>query len=94
MKKLVVSALAALALGLAAAAPAYADEDSFLAELANDGFSGSADAAVQMGHQICEDVASGVPEATTVQAIYENTGDGVEQKDAQFVYDAAVAHLC
>jgi hypothetical protein len=94
MKKILGCAVVALALGLAVAAPAYADEDSFLAELANDGFTGSADAAVQMGHEICQDVADGVPEATTVQAIYENTGDGVEEKDAQFVYDAAVAHLC
>jgi hypothetical protein len=65
-----------------------------LTELANDNFTGPADAAVQMGHDICGDVANGVPEETTVQAIYDNTGDSVEPKDAQFIYDAAVAHLC
>lgn len=94
MRKLIGATFAALALGLAVAAPAFADEDSYLTELANDNFTGPADAAVQMGLAVCEDVANGVPEETTVKAIYENTGDNVEPKDAQFIYDAAVAHLC
>jgi Protein of unknown function (DUF732) len=94
MKRLLVSTLAALALGLAVAAPAYADENSFLAELANDGWNGPAAVAVNMGQQICTDIADGVPQATTVKAIYDNTGDGVDANAAQFFYDAANAHLC
>jgi opacity protein-like surface antigen len=94
MKRLLIGALAALALGLAAAAPAYADEDGFLTELANDGWSGPADVAVALGNQICSDVADGVPEATTLQTISDSTTDGVEPKDAKFFYDAASAHLC
>jgi hypothetical protein len=94
MKRLLTAALAALALGLALAAPAYADEDSFLTELANDGWNGPANVAVQLGNHICGDVADGVPEATTLQTISDSTTDGVEPKDAKFFYEAAVGHLC
>ncbi len=94
MKRLLVSTLAALALGLAVAPPAYADEDSFLTELANDGWNGPAAVAVSRGNQICSDIADGVPEATTLQTISDSTTDGVEPKDAKFFYEAANAHLC
>jgi Protein of unknown function (DUF732) len=94
MKRLLIGALAALALGLAAAAPAYADEDSFLTELANDGWNGQAAVAVELGNHICSDIADDVPEATTLQTISDSTTDGVEPKDAKFFYDAASDHLC
>ena len=52
MKKLVVSALGALALGLAVAAPAHADQESFIVDLANNGWDGPVDAAVAMSLQM------------------------------------------
>jgi hypothetical protein len=94
MKRLLVPTFAALALGLSVAAPAYADENSFLTELANDGWNGPAAVAVQLGNQICSDIADGVPEATTLQTISDSTTDGVEPKDAKFFYNAANTHLC
>lgn len=94
MKKLVVSALGALALGLAVAAPAHADQESFIVDLANNGWDGPVDAAVALGNQICSDIAAGVPETETLQTISDNTTDGVEPADAKTFYDAAAGHLC
>jgi Protein of unknown function (DUF732) len=94
MKKLLVAAVAVMGLGLATAAPAFADEGSYLTDLANNDFTGPTDIALDMGYQICTDVQHGVPQSTTIQAIYENTGDSIEMADAQYIYEAAVIHLC
>jgi hypothetical protein len=96
MTKMWVPALAAAAaaIGLATAAPALADEESYLTDLANHDFTGPADVALQMGYEICTDVQHGVPQATTVKAIYENTADNVTADDANYIYEAAVIHLC
>jgi Protein of unknown function (DUF732) len=94
MKKLLVAAVAVLGLGLATAAPAFADEESYLTDLANNDFTGPTDVALDMGYQICTDLQHGVPQATTVKAIYDNTGDSIEFADAQYIYEAAVIHLC
>lgn len=88
----VASAAAAVALTFAPAA--QADEEAYLNDLANNDFTGPTDAALTMGRQICTDLAHGVPEATTVEAIYQNTGDDVTYEDAQFIYDAAFIYLC
>ena len=94
MNKVLVSAVAALALALTTAAPASADEESYLTDLANNDFTGPTDVALQMGYEICNDVAHGVPQVTTVKAIYENTADNVTAEDANYIYEAAVIHLC
>lgn len=94
MHKILATAFAALALLLATAAPAHADEESFLTDLANNDFTGPTDVALEMGYQICTDVQHGVPQDTTVQAIYENTAESVALEDAQYIYEAAVIHLC
>jgi hypothetical protein len=94
MKKLVITGIAALGLGMALAAPASADANSFLTVLANDGWHGSSDAAIAVGQHICSDIAAGVPQATTLQTISDNTTDGVEPKDAMYFYTAAATNLC
>ena len=94
MKKLVITAIAAAGLGVALASPAYADQDSFITTLANDGWHGPVDAAMALGHHICSDISDGVPQATTLQTISDNTTDGVEPKDAAFFYSAASSQLC
>jgi hypothetical protein len=96
MNKLLVPAIASLALtlGLATAAPALADEESYLTDLANNDFTGPSDVALQMGYEICKDVQHGVAQDTTVKAIYENTADNVTAEDANYIYEAAVIHLC
>ena len=94
MKKVFAVATAALALGLATAVPAHADEETYLTDLANNDFTGDVDVALEMGYQICTDVQHGVPQDTTVQAIYENTAESVAIEDAQYIYEAAVIHLC
>ena len=81
-------------MGLSTAPVAYADEQSYLADLGNDGFKGSSSVALKMGYAVCTDRRHGVPRATTVQAIYDNTGQSVGYKDANYIYDAAVIHLC
>jgi hypothetical protein len=94
MNKIIGAAVAAVGALLLTAAPAHADEESYLTDLANHDFTGPADSALQMGYDVCTDVEHGVPELTTVQAIYENTGEGVTEDDAYYIYDAAVIHLC
>ncbi|MEZ0355643.1 DUF732 domain-containing protein [Mycobacterium sp. SA01] len=94
MKKLVITGIAAVGLGLGLASPAHADEDSFVTTLANDGWHGPVETAVALGQHICSDIATGVPQATTLQTISDNTTDGVEPKDAAFFYSAAATQLC
>ena len=65
MKKLVVCALGALALGLALAAPASADEAAYNDALAAGGIEPNA-AALEMGQAVCNEIAAGIPEGTTV----------------------------
>jgi hypothetical protein len=93
MKKLLLVP-ATLATALAFAVPAHAGEEEFLTDLANNNFTGPTDVALTMGYQICTDIAHAVPEATTVEAIYQNTADEVTYEDAQFIYDAAFIYLC
>jgi hypothetical protein len=93
-KPLVAIAGAALAAGLWAAPVAHADEQSYVADLAHDGFTGPSNSAVQMGYAVCTDVQHGVPRSTTVQAIYQNTAQSVSVRDANYIYDAALIHLC
>ena len=45
-------------------------------------------------YEICKDVQHGVAQDTTVKAIYENTADNVTAEDANYIYEAAVIHLC
>ncbi|BBY87755.1 DUF732 domain-containing protein [Mycolicibacterium tokaiense] len=92
LKLLLIPAM--LAAALTVAAPAYAGEEEFLTDLANNNFTGPTDVALTMGYQICTDIAHSVPEATTVEAIYQNTADEVTYEDAQFIYDAAFIYLC
>jgi hypothetical protein len=94
MKMLLTMVAAAFAIGLAAAGPANADEDSYLTDLANNDFTGQSSTALKMGYTICTDVKHGVPEGTTVAAIYENTADSVTEDDARYIYEAALIHLC
>jgi hypothetical protein len=94
MHKIIGSALAAFALLMVTAAPAQADEESYLTDLANNDFTGPSDAALEMGYSVCTDVQHGVSQDTTVQAIYENTADNVTAEDATYIYEAAVIHLC
>ena len=73
---------------------AHADENSYLTDLANDGFTGQSSVALKMGYAVCTDIQHSVPRSTTVQAIYENTGQSVSVRDANYIYDAALIHLC
>ena len=94
MNRILGTAVAAVALLLVTAAPAHADEDSYLTDLANNDFTGPTDSALQMGYDVCTDVKHGVPADTTIQAIYENTAESVTAEDANYIYEAAVIHLC
>ena len=94
MNKIMSTAIAAVAPLMVTAAPAHADEDRFLAELANNDVTGSTDVALQMGYSICTDLQHGVPQDTTVRDIYENTADNVTAEDANYIYEAAATHLC
>jgi hypothetical protein len=95
VKKLLLPVVtAALAAGLCAVPVAHADENSYLTDLANDGFTGPSSGALKMGYAVCTDRQHSVARDTTVRAIYENTSQSVSVRDANYIYDAAVIHLC
>jgi hypothetical protein len=96
MKKLLVSTIGVLAVGvvgLAVAAPAYADDAAFYEAIQAGGIEPN-DAALQMGQAVCNEIAAGIPEGTTVVSIYTNTGNDITAEHAQVLYDAAAANLC
>ena len=95
MKKILPAAAAAVfALGIGFAAPASADEDGYLTDLANHDFTGPSQEALTLGYQICTDIQHGVPQDTTVEAIYENTGESIGADEAKFIYESASIYLC
>jgi hypothetical protein len=93
MKRLVVTTIGTVALGLALAAPAYADDGAYYDALQAGGIEPN-EAALNMGQAVCNEIAAGVPEGTTVVSIYTNTGNDITAEHAQVLYDAAAAHLC
>ncbi|MET0455852.1 MAG: DUF732 domain-containing protein [Mycobacterium sp.] len=99
MKKLLLprvfaAVVAAFAVGLAAAGTASADEGSYFVDLTNANIDGSADFALQLGYAVCDDLENGVPRQTTLDALYENTGEDISYDDANVIYKAAIANLC
>ncbi|MGK2867230.1 MAG: DUF732 domain-containing protein [Mycobacterium sp.] len=91
----IVGAMAAAGLALAVAAPASADEQSYFSELTEYGYGDtSQDVALSLGYSVCEDLANGVPQQVTLDAIYDNTNENVDATDATFLYKAAILHLC
>lgn len=91
----VVGAMAAAGLALAVAAPASADEPGYFSELTEYGYGDtSQEDALSLGYSVCEDLANGVPQQVTLDAIYENTNENVDVADATFLYKAAILHLC
>jgi hypothetical protein len=96
MRKLLLPVAAAMfAAGLAVAAPASADEPGYFSELTEYGYGDtSQEDALSLGYSICEDLANGVPQQVTLDAIYENTDENVDAADATFLYKAAILHLC
>ena len=96
MKRLLVSTIGALAVGavgLAVAAPALADDAAFYSAVQAGGIEPN-DAALQMGQAVCNEIAAGIPEGTTVVSIYTNTSNDITAEHAQVLYDAAAANLC
>ncbi|CAM3364787.1 DUF732 domain-containing protein [Mycobacterium frederiksbergense] len=96
MRKMLLPVLAAtFAAGLAVAAPASADETGYFTELTDYGYGDtSQEVALNLGYSVCEDLANGVPQQVTLDAIYENTNENVDAADATFLYKAAILHLC
>lgn len=94
-KVLLPVAAAAFAIGLATAAPASADEQSYFGALTDYGYGDtSQDVALELGYSVCQDSENGVPKSVTIQAIYDTTDENVDASDADFLYKAAMIHLC
>jgi hypothetical protein len=89
------TAVAALAVGLVTAAPASADEQSYFSALTDYGYGDTSQkVALKLGYSVCEDAENGVPKSVTIQAIYDTTDENVDAADADFLYKAAMIHLC
>jgi hypothetical protein len=93
-KTAAAAALLAAGLSLGLAPIASATEQEYITDLESAGFSGQTDTAITMGYEVCTDIKNGVSEAATIDAIYENTGNGVERSDAKYIYEAAALYLC
>lgn len=91
-----LAAVAAAGLGLAGAAPASAtDEHGYFVALTDYGYGDtSQDVALNLGYAVCDDITHGVPKSVTLRAIYDNTNENVDAADADFLYKAALVHLC
>jgi hypothetical protein len=94
-----VTTVAAAGLGLAAVAGAGAasasDEHGYFVALTDYGYGDtSQDAALNLGYAVCDDINHGVPKSVTLRAIYDNTNENVNSADADFLYKAALVHLC
>lgn len=97
MKKfaLSIAAFAAVGIALGTAGTANADEGGYFTALTDYGYGDtSQDVALNVGYGVCKDRAAGVARQATIDDIYNTTNDAVDAKDAAFLYDAAVAHLC
>ena len=57
------------------APPAGATESEYIADLESEGFSGPTAAAISMGYEVCTDVANGIDQGDTIEAVYQNTGN-------------------
>jgi hypothetical protein len=94
-KLLLPLAAAACAVGLATAAPASADEQSYFTALTDYGYGDTSQkVALDLGYSVCQDAENGVPKSVTIQAIYDTTDENVDAADAEFLYKAAMIHLC
>jgi hypothetical protein len=54
---------------------AGATESEYIADLESEGFSGPRAAAISMGYEVCTDVANGIDQGDTIEAVYQNTGN-------------------
>jgi hypothetical protein len=89
----------ALAVGLSIAAvggagAASADEDSYLTDLADNGFTGSVADALDWGYRICADWNAGLDQGTIVDNVFSGTDESIDYDDAQFIFESAVMYLC
>jgi hypothetical protein len=94
MMRIVAAGMLAAGVLVGFAPVAGATESEYVADLESEGFSGPTAAAISMGYEVCTDVANGVDQGDTIEAIYQNTGNDVTRNDAQYIYEAAVLFLC
>ena len=80
--------------GVAGAGIAFAGEDSYLSDLANNGFTGPESDALDWGYSICADWNAGLDQETIVDNVYEGTHESIEYDDAQFMFESALMYLC
>ncbi len=93
MNKIALAALAVPVM-LLTAAPAHADETTYLEELRDTGWAGSDEVLLDLGRKACNDWDHGVSRGTIVDYIYDNTGDETSRDEAMEVFVAATTFLC
>lgn len=86
----------AIATPILLAAPAYADEDSYLNMLSNYGFHPYTDTAfsLRLGHAVCTDLANGTGDAAEAAGLFRSLPDGYTEHDAGQIVTAARTQLC
>lgn len=94
MKKIIAGLIAAFASGMLASPPASADENSYLTDLANSGYTGSIQRWLNMGYTICSLEHRGMPTMAIASAIVASTGDNIYTPDALEIIAIANQHLC
>lgn len=84
----------ALAVGVGVAAPAHADEESFLDEVTDYGVTGGTFDLLDLGYQVCDMTGDGMFIEDIAEYVYDHTGDSVSREQARFLVDNALIYLC
>lgn len=82
------------AVALSEAPAARADEQSYLNQLANEGFTGPAGVWLHLGYTACEMAARGATQGYIFDWMYRNTGDTVTVPAAREAVILAEIYLC
>lgn len=95
MKKAISAAVLAVGLGVAAigAAPtAFASEDQYLSDLANNGYTGDSATYLGLGYGVCDNLGSS--QDALVEAMYQSTGNTIDHSEARYIVESAELYLC
>lgn len=95
MKKVIAAVALSVGLGvagIASATPAFADEGSYLNDLAQNGYTGDNATYLGLGYGVCNNLDS--TQDALVEAMYQSTGDSIDHAEARFIVESAELYLC
>jgi hypothetical protein len=91
LARLLAGATLCIAVALAGAGLASADEDAYIKDLQNSGIDGPRAGLLSMGYQVCSDKSSGRKQDDTIANL---TTPNLNKTRAEFLYTSALNNLC